>query len=176
MRNHVLRLVRAGLAVIVSMASSYAFAEATIPTADIDGATDSQLLKRYEGSFIVSYEKFAYTDFAIPLSPLKPSADENERDQMNNRVFRPDKQVELEGALTRIVYVLPEQRSPLEVLRNFEDVVGQAGGEVVFECKREECGGDPHESASGGGGEMSLMKFFVYESDLKDAAYSNGQC
>ena len=133
-------------------------------------------MKRYEGPFIVSYEKFAYTDFVVPLSPMKPSADENERDQMNNRVIRPDKQLELEGALTRIVYVLPEQRSPLEVLRNYQDVVKQAGGEVVFECKREECGGDPKEGSSGGGGEMSLMKFFVYESELKDAAYSNGQC
>ena len=176
MSKRIFKLVQASLTVIVMLTSAQALAEATIPTADIDGAADSPLLKRYEGSFIVSYEKFAYTDFAVPLSPLKPSADEDERDQMNNRVFRPDKQVELEGALTRIVYVLPKQRSPLEVLRNFEDVVGQAGGEVVFECKREECGGDPRAASSGGGGEMSLTKFFVYESELKDAAYSNGQC
>lgn len=176
MSRHISRLVAAGFAIAIVTASGQAFAEATVPTADIEGAADSPLLKRYEGSFIVSYEKFAFTDFAVPLSPLKPSADEDERDQMNNRVFRPEKQIELEGMLTRIVYVLPEQRSPLEVLRNYQDVVEQAGGEVLFECKQEECGGDPQASSSGGGGDMSLMKFFVYESQLKDEPYSNGQC
>lgn len=176
MSKHISRLIRAGVAVVIVMIAGSAFADATIPTADIDGAADSPLLKRYEGSFIVSYEKFAYTDFVVPLSPLKPSADEDERDEMNNRVFRPEKQAELEGTLTRIAYVLPEQRSPLEVLRNYQDVVEQAGGEVVFECKREECGGDPQKSSSGGGGEMSLMNFFVYESQLKDKYNSNGYC
>jgi outer membrane protein OmpA-like peptidoglycan-associated protein len=157
-------------------ASGRAFADATIPTVDIDGAADSQLLKRYEGSFIVSYEKFAFTDFVVPLSPLEKSADENARDQNNNRVYAPAKQIELEGALTRIVYVLPEQRSPLEVLRNYQDVIAQAGGEIVFECKKEACGGDPERSTSGGGASMSLMQFFLYDSQLKDQLYSNGYC
>jgi outer membrane protein OmpA-like peptidoglycan-associated protein len=174
MRKHGIALAALGAAIVV--ASGQAFAEATIPTADVDGAIDSPLLKRYEGSFIVSYEKFAYTDFVVPLSPLKRSTDENERDQMNNRVYRPDKQAELEGTLTRIVYVLPAERSPLEVLRNFQDVVEQAGGEIVFDCKHEECGGDPGRSSAGGGGDMSLMQFFVYEAQLKDAYSSNGSC
>ena len=43
--------------------------------------------------------------------------------------------MEVEGALTRIAYVLPPERSPLEVLRNYQDVVKEAGGEVLFECK-----------------------------------------
>jgi outer membrane protein OmpA-like peptidoglycan-associated protein len=95
---------------------------------------------------------------------------------MNNRVFRPERSVELEGALTRIVYVLPEGRSPLEVLRNYQDVVAEAGGEVMFECKREECGGEAGGAAYGGGGHMSLTQYFFYDSDIKDADFSNGSC
>ena len=100
------------------VASSAAFAASSAPAADIEGASDNPLIKRYDGSFIISYKQFAYTDFVVPLSPLKRSADKDERDSHNNRVYRPEKQIELEGKLARIVYLLPEQRSPLEVLRN----------------------------------------------------------
>ncbi|MGX5839967.1 OmpA family protein [Mesorhizobium sp. ArgA1] len=163
-------------ALLLFAAVRLAGADATVPIADIEGAADNHLAKRYEGSFIVSYEKFAYTDFTVPLSPLKPSADADARDAMNNRIYAPDKKAEVEGALTRIAYVLPAERSPLEVLRNYQDVIEAAGGEVLFDCKKEECGGAADRSSSGGGGDMSLMMYFFHESDIKDAAFSNGAC
>ena len=169
-----LKLFWAGL--LLFAAVRLAGADATVPTADIEGAADNHLAKRYEGSFIVSYEKFAYTDFTVPLSPLKPSADADARDAMNNRIYAPDKKAEVEGALTRIAYVLPAERSPLEVLRNYQDVIEAAGGEVLFDCKKDECGGAADRSSSGGGGDMSLMMYFFHESDIKDAAFSNGAC
>ena len=58
----------AALSLVVMV--GFAVADATVPTADIEGAADSSLVKRYEDSFIVSYEKFSYTDFVVPLSPL----------------------------------------------------------------------------------------------------------
>lgn len=154
-------------------AAPLALADATIPTRDIAGAADSPLLKRYEGSFIVSYERSSYTDLRVPLSRLEQSDD---RDAMNNRLFVPARELELEGALTRIVYVLPAERSPLEVLRNYEDEILAAGGEVLFACEGADCGGDPERSSSGGGGDSSLMMYFVYESDLMDEAFSTGAC
>ena len=54
--------------------------------------------------------------------------------------------LEIEDARTRIAYLLPAGRSPLEVLRNYQDVVKAAGGEVLYACKSEECGGDPERS------------------------------
>jgi len=173
----VFRGTRLAAAALISLvAGSAAFADATVPTADIEGAADNALAKRYEGSFIVSYDKSAYTDFTIPLSPLKPSENADERDRWNNMVVRPEKDLEVEGALTRIAYVLPAERSPLEVLRNYQDVTEAAGGEVLFECKKDECGGDSGKSSSGGGGTMSLMQYFFYDDDLKDADFSNGKC
>ncbi|HEY4200575.1 MAG TPA: DUF4892 domain-containing protein [Devosiaceae bacterium] len=158
------------------MATQLAMADATVPTADIEGAADNALAKRYEGSFIVSYEKSAYTDFTVPLAPLKASEDTEARDKNNNAVFAPEKKLEVEGALTRIAYVLPEGRSPLEVLRNYQDVIEAAGGDVLFECQKEECGGAADRASSGGGGDMSLTMTFFYDSDLKDADFSNGKC
>ncbi|MGB3025790.1 DUF4892 domain-containing protein [Paradevosia shaoguanensis] len=173
--HRVAEVALAALAIVFALTAS-AFADATVPTEDLAGSADSTLAKRYEGSFIVSYEKLAYTDFEAPLSPLKPSADESAVDSMNNRVYVPEQSVELEGALTRIAYVLPAERSPLEVLRNYQDVIEGEGGEVLFECKKEECGGAADRSSSGGGNQMSLMMYFFHESDLKDEAFSNGAC
>ena len=161
---------------LIALFAKPVLADATEPAADIEGAADNPLIKRYENSFIVSYERFSYTDFRVPLSPLKPSADPDARDQSNNRVYAPDKAEELEGALTRLAYVLPPERSPLEVLRNYQDVVEAAKGQILFECKKEECGGDAGRSSSGGGGDMSLMQYFFYEKDLKDKGFSNGSC
>ncbi len=154
-------------------AYSAAFANATIPTKDIAGAKDNALIKRYEGSFIVSYAHESFTDFKVPLSPLEPT---DRRDGMNNRIFSPKKETELEGAKTRLAYVIPADRSPLEVLRNYEDVVKAAGGQILFTCKGDTCGGDPNRSSSGGGGDSSLMMYFLVEKELKDASYSNGSC
>ena len=165
------KLLFAALLVLASPVQ--ALAEATIPTRDIAGAKDNPLIKRYDGSFIVSYERLAFTDFKVPLSQLEPT---NDRDRMNNQLFLPKKEVEIEGARTRIAYLLPADRSPLEVLRNYQDVVKAAGGEVLFTCKGDACGGDPNRSSAGGGGHSSLMMYFVVESQLKDASFSNGAC
>lgn len=150
-----------------------AMADATIPAKDIPGAKDSSLLKRYGGSHIVSYERVAFTDFRVPLSKLEQIEG---KDTNNNTRFEPRQQKELEGALTRLVYLLPAERSPLEVLRNYQDDIETAGGQVLFTCKTEGCGGDHERSSSGGGGDASLLMYFVKESEIKDASFSNGSC
>jgi outer membrane protein OmpA-like peptidoglycan-associated protein len=150
-------------------------ADATIPTKDIANARDNPLLKRYDGSFIVGYERLAFTDFKLPLSKLERAGD-NDRDRMNNQVYKPKKELEVEGARTRAAYLLPAGRSPLEVLRNYQDVVKAGGGEVLYSCKGEDCGGDPNRSSAGGGGDMSLLMYFFAEAQLKDADFSNGKC
>jgi len=170
------RRLRLFLALACLLAADPVSADATIPTADIEGAADSALLKRYEGSFIVSYDAHAYAELAMPLSPLVPGASPDERDGMNNRVYRPERTENVAGAITRLVYVLPQDRSPLEVLRNYQDEIDTAGGEIVFECRSEQCGGDSNRAAYGGGGKMSLTQNFLYEADIKDAAFSNGAC
>lgn len=168
------RLIASCLICIAAIGSAYA--DATIPTKDIAGAKDSPLLKRYDGSFIVSYERVAFTDFRVPLSRLEPVEPDTRRDQSNNVVHLPKQEKELEGARTRLVYLLPAERSPLEVLRNYQDEIEAAGGAALFACKAEGCGGDPERSSAGGGGNSSLLMYFVKESELKDAAFSNGAC
>jgi OOP family OmpA-OmpF porin len=159
---------------VVILLTSYAFTDATIPTADRKGSKDHPLLRRYEGSFIVGYEQQGYGEFTLPLSSLEPVP--NKRDSHNNQHFEPKLKKSLEGPYTRLVYLLPANRSPLEVLRNYQQEIKSKGGRILFECKAEECGGDSTRGSSGGGGDMSIAMYLFPENRVKDEAFSNGSC
>lgn len=115
-----------------------AHADATIPTEDKPGSQDHPLIKRYQSSLIVNYEIQAYDELLVPLSKLEGK---EQRDSSNNRIVAAEKQFELEGAHTRLVYIAPEGRSPLEVLRNYQQELEATGGEILYECKNDTCGG-----------------------------------
>ena len=123
-----------------------AMADATIPQKDAKGTKDSKLLPRYEGSLLLSAKQQAYAELVLPLSPLEKNG---KTDSNNNNVYAPKQSKTLEGPLTRLVYIEPEGRSPLEILRNYQEVVTKAGGEVLFECKDDACGGASTRAAYG---------------------------
>ena len=173
MKGKQMKLLLAGLLVFFT---HMVMADATIPSKDIKGAKDLSYLGRYEGSKIVAYQHKRYDRFMLPLAALK--ADEGKRDRYNNTYFAPQKSKKLEGEHTRIVYILPAERTPLEVLKNYEDEVTSKGGKVLFECEKSECGGDPGRACSGGGGDMSLSMFMQSEEDVNayNKTFSNGYC
>jgi outer membrane protein OmpA-like peptidoglycan-associated protein len=163
------------LTLTLALAALPAYADATDPKADIKGAKDNPLLKRYQGSFIVSYEQKAFDELALPLSPLE-KAEPTRQDRKNNNIYVSKAQKELEGRYTRLVYVNPAGRSSLEVLRNYQDEIKAKGGEIIFECKGEACGGDPGRATEGGGGDQSLMMHLLPPSRVTDPDFSNGAC
>ncbi|WP_296700113.1 OmpA family protein [Thiocapsa sp. UBA6158] len=151
-------------------------ADAAIPDADLAGSQDPAFLKRYAGSLIVSYDDKAFDDYLLPIAPLRIDPDPKRRDGHNNLWFAPTEALELEGRLVRLVYLIPEGRSPLEVLRNYRDEIETQGGRALFECKREECGGDPGRSSGGGGGKMSLAMVLRPAERIVDPLLSTGAC
>jgi outer membrane protein OmpA-like peptidoglycan-associated protein len=167
-------MIRLILVVWTVFTACNGFADAVIPAADKAGSRDSALLKRYDGSYIVAYEHQSFTDFVLPLSRLEPV--KGKLDSHNNQLQAPKQSRPLEGPYTRLVYLLPVQRSPLEVLRNYQQEIKSNGGNILFECKAGECGGDSARSSSGGGGTMSLAMFLYPEERIKDANFSNGHC
>jgi hypothetical protein len=86
--------------------------KATIPTADKKGSKDNPLLKRYEGSFIVSQDEKSFAEFELPLSKLERVP--GKKSGNNNNAYEPQNKKSLEGKYTRLIY-LPENRSPLSV-------------------------------------------------------------
>lgn len=168
-----------GLVFVVAFCSTVTAALAQLPvakapTADAKGTRDNPLLKRYEGSYIVAYERKSFGEFTLPLSPLELVP--NRSTKQNNRLHEPKKKKALEGAYTRIVYLLPAERSPLEVLRNYQDEIKSGGGAVLFGCTGAECGGDPRRSSGGGGGLMSLGMYLYPPERVTDQRGSNGWC
>jgi len=153
---------------------SIVFAKAKIPNGDIKGSRDNPILKRYEGSFIIAYRQKGYDEFTIPLSKLERV--EGKRDSHNNRYHEPKEKRTLEGYYTRLVYLLPTGRSPLEVLRNYEDELKNYNVETLYKCKNEACGGNATRSSGGGGGDMSLSMYLFDANKITEENFSNGYC
>jgi outer membrane protein OmpA-like peptidoglycan-associated protein len=167
------RLVTVSLLVFSCSAWSQA-KEFVAPAEDVEGSSDPQVLKRYEGSVILSHYHVRYDEFTYPLSKLKIV--NGKRDAHNNRWYEPEESLTKEGPYTRVIYLTPEGRSPLEVLRNYQREVVSSGGKVLYECKETSCGGDATKSSSGGGGHMSLSLYLFPEDDLTDDRGSPAWC
>jgi outer membrane protein OmpA-like peptidoglycan-associated protein len=163
------------LCVLFALVPALAFADAKIPTQDLKGSADPAGLGRYEGSFIVEYQKGAYDEVTLPLSILEEVKPE-QRDTKNNMVYAPKQKLDLEGKLTRTVYLLPEGRTPLEVLRNYQQMVTDKGGELLYECKADACGGDIDSHASHGGGRTGVLNYVFPASKVSTSSYSNAAC
>lgn len=98
---------------------------------DLPGSADHPMVSRYAGSVIDGYEVHEFTDYDLPLGPAVQDAE-------GNRVASA-KQA-LEGRLTRVFYRGPEGRSSLEILRNYQSALEDAGFEVLFTCSEDDCG------------------------------------
>lgn len=79
---------------------------------DIEGSKDHSLLKRYEGAVILQHDHKTFDEYTVPLG--MEASDAKYREEQFT------KSVHLEGAVTRILYSMPQGRSTLEVMRNYE--------------------------------------------------------
>ena len=163
-------------ALLLILSTSLAFADATVPTADEPGAADPAGLGRYEGALIVDQQAKAYDEITLPLAALTPDPDDSRRDGMNNRLMQTASSLTLEGKLTRTVYVLPAGRSTLEVLRNYQQLIQEKGGQSLYECKAEACGGDVTSGATHGGGQQGLLNYLFPKSAVSEKSFSNAAC
>jgi outer membrane protein OmpA-like peptidoglycan-associated protein len=87
------------------------------------GAADHPLVPRYEGARVIRREADEFTDYPLRTGKSRATGTRT-----------------LEGALTRLTYEGPRDRSVLEVFRNYEAVLRQIGFETLYSCSRAECG------------------------------------
>lgn len=87
--------------------------------ADIEGSADHPAVKRYEGAEIIKYNFQEYSDLTIALGKARNSSEIEE-------------EMSAEGAVTRLTYKVPLGRSPLEVIRNYEQDLQADGFTVIF--------------------------------------------
>lgn len=119
--------LRAGLALACAL-----FALCVAPAAhaqakfgpDVPGAQDHPLIKRFAGSWLVGYRQTGGEQISLPTGMAV--ADRKMKET-----------VTLEGKVTRLVYLAPRGKSPLEVHRNYEQALTAAGFQRRFACAKD---------------------------------------
>ncbi len=149
-------------------------AAVTLPTADIEGA-DTPVVGRFTGSYIVNYNSVQYDEWTLPLSPLQ-KLEPTQKDARNNTVFKPQQEKTLAGKHTRLVYLLPEGVSALQAVRNYQNEIKSAGGNLLFECDMQTCGGDSEGLFTGGGGRQGIAKYLWPENKITAKFNTVGHC
>ena len=123
--------VAAGLALAVSLIPlSAACAE------DIEGSKDHPLAGRYQDSSIVFYKSSDFDEAALLQAPHDYGAalDKNDTKDRSGPEW-----LKVEGRTTWIRYEIPQGRSSLEVIRNYETALKSGGFKVVFACADKAC-------------------------------------
>jgi hypothetical protein len=115
---------RAAWLIALALLCSISLANA-VWAADIEGSSDHPLIGRFEGSSIVGYQVNEYDEAAVVDGPFAPLS----TDKRAGRGFRT-----LEGRIFLIYYSLPEGRSTLQVLRNYERSLKAKGFSILFAC------------------------------------------
>ena len=106
--------------------------------ADVKGSKDHPMVSRYTGSIIIGYDFRKFDEFVIPLGALKPARDRAASGDTGNSL-EPAKSQRVEGRATRILYVGPQERSPLEIVRNYEVELKKNGFDILFACGGAQC-------------------------------------
>jgi outer membrane protein OmpA-like peptidoglycan-associated protein len=117
-------LIRAALLVSLIL-STTAFADA--PRADVAKSADHPVLKRFTGSVLAGY---AQQDWEQRSFPDARGVSKTENDKFANPVS-------VEGKVTRLFYLAPLGKSPLEVYRNYQQALTAAGFKVTWQCENE---------------------------------------
>jgi outer membrane protein OmpA-like peptidoglycan-associated protein len=92
---------------------------------DRGDSKDHPLISRYPGSCIYTYAQVGFEEFTLPLG--------------KNVGGKFTKSQHLEGKITSIEYNMPENRSVLEVFRNYEGGLKQGGFEILYSCAEPDC-------------------------------------
>lgn len=97
---------------------------------DFIGSEDHPMISRYQGSYIDGYEVQGFDEYRLALGKSK--------DQGGQLVA--ERQLDLEGRVTRILYRGPKDRTVYEIFSNYRTALEGAGFEILYTCSEEECG------------------------------------
>ncbi len=84
-------------------------------TKDVPNSSDHPVISRFKDSYIRFYEHINYDEFTFPFSKLEDS----------------EKDMRVEGEITKNFYVIPNENSVLKVFRNYEMALKEAGFKTI---------------------------------------------
>jgi outer membrane protein OmpA-like peptidoglycan-associated protein len=136
-------------AVVISVAHAVAS-----DRADVKGGKDHPVVSRYQDSWQVAFGEQPFEGAALPLA-------------VEFRTGKYVKAQQVEGRITRSVYVAPAGRGPFEVHRNYEDALAKAGFQKGFGCSKNDC-------FKGTRVQQPLLDNIARMTQVRDAQYSGG--
>jgi hypothetical protein len=89
-----------------------------VPAADRENAQGPALAPSLEGLTVSRYDTKELDEYVLPVGPLIAN--------------QPGDVLKLEGKVTKILYAAPMNKSPYEICRHYEKVLGQNGFTVLF--------------------------------------------
>lgn len=101
---------------------------------DVQGSQDHPKVSRYEGSEITDYDFREFDEYLLITGKVVHAPGEPGNS-------KPESSETLEGNVTKISYYLPEDRSTLEVFRNYENALKEEGFDILYTCSNKDCGG-----------------------------------
>jgi OOP family OmpA-OmpF porin len=118
--------IRQLLALVTTLGLATA-ALADTPPADVAGSADHPLIKRFTGSWLAGQRVSEWDAAELPGSAALDKRDKHKFADV----------LSLEGRVTRLLYIAPRGKSALEVWRNYEQALSQAGLKKRWGCERE---------------------------------------
>ncbi|MEO1563403.1 MAG: OmpA family protein [Pseudomonadota bacterium] len=109
------------------------------PLVDVPGAGEPEGIPRLTDSIIIGFDQSDFDEHRVLLAPLDG--------------YNVTDSKRVEGPRTRLIYLVPDDKSPLEVTRNYQAALTSMGFGETFYCSAEDCG------------EASAMLDVVYPSD-----------
>ncbi len=100
--------------------------------ADLAGAKDHPLLKRFGGSEIVAYDTKRFVEYELQTSSFTSFDLEAHKRRFSSPPLA------IEGALTRIWYEAAGDTSAVELLRNYEKELATQGFEILYDSTKDE--------------------------------------
>jgi len=94
---------------------------------DVAGSSDYPLIGRFEGSDIAYYNTADFDTYQLITGPVRQEG-------------KVDKGQAVEGRKIRIAYHMPKGTTIVQVARNFEAKMKQAGFDILYQCNAKACG------------------------------------
>lgn len=105
-------------------------------TTDVKGSRDYPLVSRFQGAIIQYYKEFKWDDYQVPLSKMVKNDD-------RGRFF--EKQINVEGKVTRWQYIVSADNNTAFVYKNYEAAFKSAGFKILFQGKGDDGLGEESE-------------------------------
>ncbi len=123
-------LIRSFVGALLLTVNALVQAANPVPVNDLKGLTDPNGLKRYTGSILLYRDDAAYDELKFPMGKVTSKDDQAVAARSQDH----------SGQRTTLQYLTPAGKSPLEVVRNYQQDLNAAGYKSSFECAGDACG------------------------------------